>query len=68
MVEARLVCEIERDRFITKLPEPIMMIEEGEFRVARSTISENKIRFLVGWSTAESAGVVFEPWQEKVMK
>jgi len=65
---ATILCEIERDRFITKLPEPIAMIKEGEFRVPRSTVSGNKIRILVGWRTLDSAGAIYEPWMEKTLK
>lgn len=66
--QAGLVCQIEKDRFLTKLPEPIPMTGEGEFRVKRSEISGNRIRFLVGWSVEDSAGLILEPWQEEILK
>ena len=66
--QASLVCEIEKDRFITKLPEMIPMTADGEFRVKRSEISGNRIRFLVGWSVESSAGLILEPWQEEILK
>jgi ABC-type transport system involved in multi-copper enzyme maturation permease subunit len=66
--QANLVCQIEVDRFITKLPELIPMEGEGEFRVKRSEISGNRIRFLVGWSVEGAVGLILEPWQEEILK
>jgi len=65
---ATILCEIERDRFFTKLPEPIAMNEEGEFRVPRSTVTGNRIRILVGWRTPDSDGAIYEPWIEKTLE
>ena len=58
------VCMIERDRFIAKLPEDVAMTAPGEFRLARSSVSGNKMRLLVGWQSSQSAGAIYEPWQE----
>lgn len=66
--QASLVCEIEKDRFITNLPELIPMTADGEFRVKRSEISGNRIRFLVGWNAKGSADLILEPWQEEILK
>jgi hypothetical protein len=50
------------------LNEPISMTKEGEFRVARSAVSGNKIRFQVGWSIEGAEGSIFEPLQEELLK
>jgi hypothetical protein len=44
------------------------MTADGEFRVKRSEVSGNRIRFLVGWSVEGSAGLTLEPWQEEILK
>ena len=65
---ATILCEIERDRFLSKLPESVAMFKEGEFRIPRSTITGNRIRILLGWSTPESDGAIYEPWVEKTLE
>ncbi len=64
---ATMVCMVSQNRVLDTTPEYMPMQEDGSFRIPRLRVSGTKLRYLLGWSTADSANVIFEPWSESVL-
>ena len=64
---ATMVCMYADNRVLDTTTEYIPMQEDGSFHLARLRVSGSKLRYLLGWTTAESANVIFEPWAEAVL-
>ena len=63
-VDGNLVCKVEVDRFLTKLPEYVPMRKQGEFQIPRSEHPGASIRYLLGWVANETHVEILEPWAE----
>ncbi len=64
---ATIVCMYADNRVLDTTTEYVPMQEDGSFHLPRLRIAGSKLRYLLGWSTAESANTIFEPWAEVVL-
>ncbi len=64
---ATMVCMFADNRVLDTTTEYVPMQEDGSFHLPRLRVSGSKLRYLLGWGTAESANVIFEPWAEAVL-
>jgi len=64
---ATMVCMYAQDRVFVVTPEYAPIHTDGTFRIPRLRVSGSKLRYLLGWTTAESANDIFEPWAETVL-
>jgi len=61
---ATLVCMVDFKRAMISEPETVRASTDSTFRFPRERVSGNRFRYILGWSTPESANIIFGLWQD----
>ena len=61
---AKIVCQIEEDLGLSQVLLRVPESADGTFRIRRSSLPGNRIRYLLGWSDETVRHAFFEPWVE----